>query len=634
LKKINILALLYFCTAIVQAQTLDTLQNYTGDEVVFVGKKIYNQQAVSLTNIEFKKLAASFDDPARLLLKYPGFSSDNDQANGIVYHGLPSHTNSWQLNGLEIVNPNHLSNAGTFTDVSSISAGGVNMFSGNIIDKFTFHSPFDINKKSNVVGGSANVQVDHLKRSYAQLSLLGLEAGIAMNTSSKHQLYGNFRYSFTGVLADMGVDFGGEKIRFADAVLGYQYKGIKSTTNFIFTKGKSRNFHAKQDSVLLLKDVLEIDYNSDINIAQVTHENKMEKGILRLGASYSYKEDTRMSNGNIITPIEVVIDQKFLFQNQILTLHQEYKTQKNYKFGIKEINTVSKVNVIDAKAWTFLPYVEKKFSLSSVFNLDTKVEAFLQNKNTINPFLKLTYFDNKNTTVSMTANKSAQQLSLVQYQDSDLAQSYNFSIDAKQDFSELSLQANIFYHTINKIGRGSSFYTLFNTFDIDQAITTFDAKAISKGLGLYIDYYPTSSFWLNANTTFFDTKYLLDNKMYNSENNVGYSGNINLGKDWKKGNKKWSISTSYHFRGGQYVFGVLKNYQNTRDYSTQPLTRLAPYSRLDFRVNFSKEKYLISLDIQNFTSKINEAYISYDLDGLSRRGQLGLLPVISYKRFF
>jgi hypothetical protein len=94
-----------------------------------------------------------------------------------------------------------------------------------------------------------------------------------------------------------------------------------------------------------------------------------------------------------------------------------------------------------------------------------------------------------------------------------------------------------------------------------------------------------------------------------------------------------SISSSFHYRGGQFVFMPLPYYENSKDYSSPPITQLNPYSRLDLRVNLSASKYFLSLDIQNIGGKINDAYLSYDIDGIQKRGQLGLLPVLSYKRF-
>ena len=43
-----------------------------------------------------------------------------------------------KIEGVEIVNPNHLSNAGTFNDQPAATGGGVNVLSAQMLDKSSF----------------------------------------------------------------------------------------------------------------------------------------------------------------------------------------------------------------------------------------------------------------------------------------------------------------------------------------------------------------------------------------------------------------------------------------------------------------------------------------------------------------
>jgi hypothetical protein len=120
----------------------DILYNY--DSVLVSGititEKPYKAGDLTMTQNQYKIMPASFQDPARILIKYPGFSTPNDGANGIVFRGLAPETNRWQLFGADIVNPNHLSNAGTANDLSTESAGGVNAFSGSVLGHYHFEA--------------------------------------------------------------------------------------------------------------------------------------------------------------------------------------------------------------------------------------------------------------------------------------------------------------------------------------------------------------------------------------------------------------------------------------------------------------------------------------------------------------
>ncbi|HRG66989.1 MAG TPA: hypothetical protein PLV12_14320, partial [Saprospiraceae bacterium] len=192
----------------------------TADTVVFISKKSIGSQLIHLKTADFKRLPGGFDDPSRVLLHFPGIAMANDQANGILYHGLPSHLTNWRLNGLDIVNPNHLSNAGTLSDLASPSAGGVNMFSANVLDGFQFISPALTGQRSWALGGIADLQASSDRQNYLQLSVLGLEAGLHKKWKDDTHAFVNYRYSFTGLLDDFGVALGNEAIRFDDLVAG------------------------------------------------------------------------------------------------------------------------------------------------------------------------------------------------------------------------------------------------------------------------------------------------------------------------------------------------------------------------------------------------------------------------------
>ena len=67
----------------------------------------------TLTIEETFRFPGTFYDPARLATHFAGVVSMNDQANNIVIRGNSPNTMGWYLEGMEIVNPNHTSNAGT-----------------------------------------------------------------------------------------------------------------------------------------------------------------------------------------------------------------------------------------------------------------------------------------------------------------------------------------------------------------------------------------------------------------------------------------------------------------------------------------------------------------------------------------
>ncbi|NJN33706.1 MAG: carboxypeptidase-like regulatory domain-containing protein [Saprospiraceae bacterium] len=83
--------------------------------------------------------AATFADPARYATYAPGVSVENDQANNISIRGITPNALQWYLEGAEIVNPNHLSNAGSLTDRASANGGGVMIMSAQLLEGTTFY---------------------------------------------------------------------------------------------------------------------------------------------------------------------------------------------------------------------------------------------------------------------------------------------------------------------------------------------------------------------------------------------------------------------------------------------------------------------------------------------------------------
>ncbi|MDF1865514.1 MAG: carboxypeptidase-like regulatory domain-containing protein, partial [Saprospiraceae bacterium] len=83
--------------------------------ITAAGREVEALQKLSAHTItveETFRFPATFNDPVRLAMSYPGVVSLNDQANGISIRGNSPNAMQWRLEGVEIVNPNHLSNAG------------------------------------------------------------------------------------------------------------------------------------------------------------------------------------------------------------------------------------------------------------------------------------------------------------------------------------------------------------------------------------------------------------------------------------------------------------------------------------------------------------------------------------------
>ena len=121
----------------------------------------------------------------------------------------------------------------------------------------------------------------------------------------------NGRYSFTGLLADMGVDFGGETIRFADlnAHLHHQWEGGDLSVFTIL--GASSNVFRFTDEdgegVTEQKELFDIDFESALQVYGATFNTELGAGRLRTGVGFSEVNSERVQS---FTPAgDVLLDQ-------------------------------------------------------------------------------------------------------------------------------------------------------------------------------------------------------------------------------------------------------------------------------------------------------------------------------------
>ncbi|MEQ8422733.1 MAG: carboxypeptidase-like regulatory domain-containing protein, partial [Arenibacter algicola] len=90
---------------------------------------------------EANRYAGGFDDPARLASSFPGVASSVGN-NAIVIRGNAPKYLQWKIEGVEVSNPNH------FADLGSFGGGGLTALSSNLLansDFFTGAFPAEYN---------------------------------------------------------------------------------------------------------------------------------------------------------------------------------------------------------------------------------------------------------------------------------------------------------------------------------------------------------------------------------------------------------------------------------------------------------------------------------------------------------
>src|SRR5690606_1854689 len=87
--------------------------------------------ARAFTVEETQKYAAAVNDPLRMATAFPGVMSADDGMNQIIIRGNSPTGLLWRMEGMDIPNPNHFSNAGA-------TGGGISILSAQLLANSDF----------------------------------------------------------------------------------------------------------------------------------------------------------------------------------------------------------------------------------------------------------------------------------------------------------------------------------------------------------------------------------------------------------------------------------------------------------------------------------------------------------------
>ncbi|MEK7255628.1 MAG: TonB-dependent receptor, partial [Bacteroidota bacterium] len=324
----------------------------------------------TLTVEEQFRFPATFNDPARLAMSFPGVVGTDDQGNSISVRGNSPAAVKWHLEGVEIVNPNHTANAGTFSDRPTQAGGGVNILSAQLLGASQFLTGAFPAEYGNALGGILDMRLrkgnDQRHEFTAQAGFLGLEAaaeGPFSKKSSASYLV-NYRYSFTGLLTAMGVDFGDESISFQDLSFNLVFPTKKAGQFTLFGMGgRSENdFQHPEDTALIdeEKDLYDINFSSEMRAAGFTHVLPLgKKSVWRTASAISHLNHLRRQNlSDIIVEWDELEETKLSFSS--IFFHKINAAQR-LKAGIFltwENDWGGFDGNINARSWLWQPFVE------------------------------------------------------------------------------------------------------------------------------------------------------------------------------------------------------------------------------------------------------------------------------------
>ncbi len=172
----------------------------TNNDLAMVSARSFNTD-------DTKRYAGALGDPSRMAANFAGVVGGNDSRNDIVVRGNSPMGMLWQLEGLNIPNPNHFG--------ALVSTGGpVSMLNNNNLDKSDFMTSAFTAQYGNATAGVFDLRLrdgNNEKTEFlTQIGFNGFEAGAEgpVTKKSEASYLVSYRYSTLGVFKALGIEFG------------------------------------------------------------------------------------------------------------------------------------------------------------------------------------------------------------------------------------------------------------------------------------------------------------------------------------------------------------------------------------------------------------------------------------------
>jgi len=158
----------------------------------------------SFTVDETSRFAGSYNDPARMAANYAGVTSGVDNRNDIIVRGNSPVGLQWQIDGMEIPNPNHFAAVGT-------TGGPVTILNNNLLTNSDFFTGAYPASYGNALSGIFDMRMregNNEKHEYwFGIGWNGLEFGSEgpFSKKSRASYLFSYRYSLLDVLSRAGI---------------------------------------------------------------------------------------------------------------------------------------------------------------------------------------------------------------------------------------------------------------------------------------------------------------------------------------------------------------------------------------------------------------------------------------------
>ncbi len=647
--------------------------------------------ARAFTVEETQKYAAAVNDPLRMATAFPGVLAGDDGNNSIIIRGNSPVGLLWKMEGMDIPNPNHFSEAGN-------SGGGISILSSQLLANSDFVTAAFAAEYGNALSGVFDLKLrkgNNEKKEYTfQAGLLGLNAAAEGPFSKKYKgsFLVNYRYSTLTLLSKLGVlNNGGSVTNFQD--LSYNIylptNNLGTFTLFGFGGLSNENLQAEKDSTTWKEksDRRPYRFVANTGMTGITHTllagNKinLKTGI---GISYtknSFDEDFIKNDYSVSKNYkDDYITRKWLFNS---TMNYKFSNRLNLRAGVigslinfkyyqlsaehegetllERINTTGNTSTEQAFAqWQYKP--SNNFTINGGLHY---LHLSLNNTSSTEPRLSAKWNMNGKSSIAAGYGRHSQLqiwgVYFARQQNVDgsfstpnknlgftkanhYVLSYNYKLT-----KNLLVKTELYYQQLFNVPvsiRDSGTFSTLNIQDgyvLDPLVNK--GKGKNYGVEISLEHYLHNNFYFTLSNSIYQSKYTAADGI---ERNTRFNGNYIVtfiaGKEFVSANKArtFGVNIKTILAGGlrttpiDLVASQEKGYTVFKEYDAYTLQNPA-YFRTDvrFSMKWNRRNFTstLSLDIQNVTNRLNvyNQYFDDTKNKVVTSYQTGLIPILNYK---
>ncbi len=651
------------------------------EEVVITEESLIPPSAIDpvssreFTVEESRRYAATFFDPARLATSFPGVVAANDQGNYISVRGNSPNSVLWRLEDIDIVNPNHLSNAGTFNDRRVQGGGSQSVLSAQMLDNSSFLTGAFPAPFGNSIGGVFDMKLrkgNNQQREYtAQAGLIGLEfaAEGPFRKGGEASYLANYRYSTVGLLTNgLGLDFGGEAITFQDLAFHLSLPTENKGEFTIFGMGGlGKNvFEAPRDSAdwESQEDRYDVTFTNNMGGLGMTHaltidEQTFWKTSLAVSALSSDRFGDRLDEDyNTVRLEEDNYQENRISLNTSLTrkLAHSQSLKGGIIFNNLHYDLLSREAPVGGTLQTlesgkgggqlYQPYVQWTKVFKAPFNFTAGLHAMyftLSESFSLEPRATVQWNINTQQTLSLAYGLHSQlQLPGIYFskvsgvvanpnQDLDFTKAHHFVLSHHLRWNNsLSLRTEAYYQDLFNVPISQDPNSTFSALNVFEGFVTEElvneGRGKNYGLEVTVEKSLSDSYYVLLSSSLYGSKYTAaDGIERDTRFNGNYAFSFTGGKEFS-----WSGEDKQRVLGinlrSVYYGGLRETPIDEQASQTQQETvfidsqafanQLADYFKVDLRISLQTDKAghtsVWSLDLQNALNQQNVAFQYYD----------------------